>query len=215
MTCITADGASHFDSRLVRGKSLGAFERSVTLFPTQCTVLILLQGSVQERQFSELCLFVNIFIIVDDHQHILNHLCCRIDTLLPISRHHHMKRFIISLHHLSISPTPRSLLHTSLSPNSNLTPCLAFHFFLGFAPWTNDQSNKIVRRMVLHRYINLPRPLPIEQRWSDGRRSIPTRSQFKYFFKGILPETGKAFPPPNRPRILSFPIRSVNGRWRR
>jgi len=55
-----------------RAEALGTLECPMALLGADGTVLILLEGSVQQRQFAKLSLLVNVLLVVDHHEHLLN-----------------------------------------------------------------------------------------------------------------------------------------------
>ena len=62
----------------------------MTLLTTDLTILVFFECTIQERQFAELLLLVNILFVVNDHQHLFDHVRGCIDRSLIIARNNHV-----------------------------------------------------------------------------------------------------------------------------
>ena len=120
MARVTTDGATDRYCRLSHRKALGALKGPVSFFTTNRTKLVFLQSTVQECQFTELSLFVDILFIVNHHQHLFDHVRCSIDSTLVFTRNDNVQRVVVAIHDFSVAASSRSLLDGSFPTDGNL-----------------------------------------------------------------------------------------------
>ncbi len=195
---------------------LGALKGSMALLGTNRAILIFLQRPIQQGQFPQLRLLVHILIIVNDHEHILNHLGGGIDRRLVLTGDDDVEGLMIALHDLPIPPPPRPLLHRPLAANGNLAPRLILHFLLRLPPRPDDQPYEIVRRVLLDGNVDLTRSLPRKQRRGDGLREVIAAGgaggELEDGLEGVLPQEGVSLPPPDGAGVFALAVRTVDGR---
>ena len=174
MTGIPTNGTFDSDSgsTSIKTESFGTLKTSMPLLGTNLTIFLILQGSIQKRQLSQLLLLVHVLIIVNNHQHLLDHIRCGINGSLMITSDDNVKWIIIPIHHLSIATSSGSLLDRSLATNGNFASRLVLHFFLRFAARANDETYKVVGGMLFDRYVDFAGALAFEEGGCDGIRVV-------------------------------------------
>lgn len=148
MTRISTYGTLDQHCILFHAEAFRTFKGSMTLLTTYLTVLIFFECTIQQCQFAKLLLLVNILFVIDDHQHLFDHIGCCIDRSLVITGDDHVKGFIVAVHDLAITSSPRSFLDRATSADCDLTSRLRLQLFLCLTAWSDDQSNEVVLRMV-------------------------------------------------------------------
>jgi hypothetical protein len=167
MTRFPANRALYQIPLIIQSESFRTLEIAMTLLSARQTPLLaLFQRTVQQRQFPQLSLFMNIHLIVNHNQHIANHLRRHFQLGGIVSRHHHVEGFVVPLLGGFVPPSPRTFFDRTFSPNGNFAVGFGLHLFLGFTPRTYNKPYKIIRRMLLHRYgyFNIPFPLGDKRR---------------------------------------------------
>lgn len=205
MTSVATNSTLDLHSRLlVHRKTTRALKGSMTLFGTGGTILLFLESSVQQGQFSELLLLVHIRLIVNDHKHLFNHIGSGVDCLLVLSGNNDMQGLIVSVHDLSVPSSTRSFLDRAASTNSNFAPSLGFQFLLSFSTRSNNETNKVVIGMRFNRDANLFGPFAHKEvALTCGGIEIHE------FLQDILAFGRVAFLPADRTGILALAVRSV------
>lgn len=135
----------------------------MTFLGTNLTVFLLFERSVQKSQLSKLLLLVHILFIVDDYQHLLNHICRGINRSLIVASNDHMKWFVIRFHNFSIASSSSTFFDRPSATNGDFASRLGLQFLLRLSTRSNDQSDKVVLGMFLHGNANLFRTLALEE----------------------------------------------------
>lgn len=148
-----------------------------------------------------------VLLVVNDHQHLLNHVGGSIDGCLIITGDNHVQGIIVPVSDFPISATTCSFFHGPLATNGNLTPRFGLHFLLGFATRANDKADKIVGRMLINGYVNLARTFALHktrrtERWVQVHELLDT----------ILAFAAITLSPTDCSRILAFPVRPIDRR---
>lgn len=156
MRRITANRTFHrqFLFVVAAAETLGTLKGTMSLLRTNLTKLLLLEGSVQQGQFPQLRLFMNVLFVINHNQHLANHIGGGIDTLLVLSRNDHMKGFVIAVHDLAVAASPGALLDTPLAANSDFAARLGFQLFLCLSAGANDEADKVVVGVLFDRNWN-------------------------------------------------------------
>jgi len=182
----------------------------MSLFGTNLTKLIFLQRTIQERQFPELLLLVNVLFVVDNHQHLLDHVGGRVDGILIVPGNDHMEWFIVTIHNFPIATSAGTFFDGSSTPNGDFAARLGFQFLLGFSPWSDDQSNEVIGWMLVQRDSYLSLPLPGQEIGLTPRSWVHVDQLFEY----VLSLVRVALSPPFGPSVLTLAIGTVDGRRR-
>ena len=177
----------------------------MALLGTNLTELFLLEGTIQQGQFTKLLLFVDILFVVNDYKHLVDHVSCCVDRSLVVSGDDNMKRFTVTFHHFAISSTSGSFFDGSFTTNGNLTTSLCFQLLLSLSTWANDETDKIVLRVFFDGDPNLVGPLSLEEAaGSIGRVHIHE------LFQNVLALVRQTLSPTNSSGILPLTIGSVD-----
>lgn len=184
----------------------------MSLFRTDGTVdgFVVFESTVQESQFAQLLLLVDIAFVVQDDEHFLNHGGGRIHGPGIVSRHDDVQRFVIARIGLSVAPTPGPLLDTALAPNGDLATRLGFQFLLRFPTRTDNETNEIVIGVLVDGDGNF---LHLFGGTKERRQLFAVavrRTELEQLFQYALTLRRVAFLPSHRPRVLAFAIGTVH-----
>jgi len=205
MARIATYGALDRHRVLVHRESFGAFKRAMPFFCTNLAKFIFLERTIQQCQFTQLILLVNVSFIINDHKHLVDHISGRIDRLLIVTSDDNMKRIVLSFYQLAITSSSRSDLDGSSSTNGNLTSCLSFEIFLSLSAGTNNKTNKIVGRVLFDGNSNLVGTFALEQATlASGGIHLHN------LFQDIVAFGTVAFPPPNCARVFALAVYTIN-----
>jgi len=148
MTSISTYGTLYQHCILFHAEAFRTFKASMALLTTDLTILIIFECTIQQCQFSKLSLLVNVLFVIDDHQHLFDHICCCVDRSLVITGNDYVKGFIVALHDLTIPSSLCPSFDRTTPANCDLASRLGLKFFLCLTTWSDDQSNKVILRML-------------------------------------------------------------------
>mmetsp|Transcript_995 Transcript_995/g.2115 ORF Transcript_995/g.2115 Transcript_995/m.2115 type:complete len:327 (-) Transcript_995:449-1429(-) len=213
MTRIPANSALHLQhAPIIQRKLLRTFEISVPLLPAQVTPFLLLQRPVEQGQLPQLILLVNVLLIVDDHEHLRDHLGRRIDGRRIVPGDHHVEGFVLPLGELRRpvlgETTLGPLLDGALPPNGDLAPRLGLHVLLGLAPRPDDETDEVVRGVLIHRNGYLAGALPLGD---SGEGGLHGGAELGDAFEADEALFGVAFLPAVGAGVLAVAVGVVDG----
>lgn len=105
-------------------------------------------------QLSQLLTLQVVFALLDRHQQLVYHLGSLLQLIVRVGSDEHVQFVLFARIGLTVLST-LARLHRSLATNRNLGTGLSFHLLLCVATWANDETDKVVLGMLLHRNINL------------------------------------------------------------
>ncbi len=150
-------------------------------------------------------MLVHILFVINDHQHLFDHIGRCVHRSLVVTGNDNVQRFVVALHDLAIPSSPCSLFYRPSATDCNLASRLGLQFFLSLTTWSNDQSDKVVGRMLFDRNSNLLGSFAFEQIVLTG-----CWVHVHEFFEDIVSFRGVSLLPTNGPRVFAFSIRAVN-----
>ena len=206
MTCVSANGTLDLEGiLLVHAETLRTLKGPVTLFTTNLTILVLFECTVEESQFAKLLLLVNILFVINDHKHLFNHIGGCVYRSLVVTGNDDVKGFIVAFHNLAIASSPCSFLDGTSSTDCNLAAGLGLQLLLCLTTWSNDQSDKVVCRMLLDGNTNFLGSFAFEESRLTG-----CRIHVHKFLNHIVALRRIPLSPTNSPSVFAFSIRAVN-----
>lgn len=205
MARVSAYGTLDQHSVLFHAEAFRTFKGSVALLTTYLTILVFFERTIQKCQFAKLLLLVHILFVINHHQHLFYHIRCCVDRSLVITGNDHVKGFVVALHNLAIPSSPCSFLNRSAPADGDLASRLGLQLFLCLTTWSDDQSNKIVLRVLFDWNSNFLGSFAFEQSGLTGGWI-----HVHQFFKYVVALGSASLSPTNGPCIFAFAIGTVN-----
>ena len=141
-------------------EALGTLKGPVAPVGAEGTVLLLLEGAVQQGQLAQLGLLVDVLLVVDDDQHVLEEFGRLVELGGVVTGNQHVEGIVAPLLQGRAGPSLGPLLDAALAPDGNLAPRPGLQLLLGLAPRSDDEPYKIVVGMLLDGDPDLAGALP-------------------------------------------------------